>query len=172
MEQERRLAEAATVRSQPHRRSFPNGGDTRAESPFGRFCLANNVVKELELSGDLYTKQVRSWRIAMGLNCPFGRSGEPFVLPDDMRDPTALGDKWGRALLAMRSASLDGARAVDLMCGWNEEIADYQHRFALIALEALARHYEAGGRRDNARFGAGVHVWRDAGNVFVVDEEA
>lgn len=171
MERARAMKETEHAKGQPHRRPFPAGGDTRAESPFGRFCLRNNLMKDLEEAGNRWRDHVRSWRLAVGLKCPFGidSTGEK---SEQGGDPAQLLKKWTTAFTAMSEASRSGAMAVGVMCRDNEETPEFLDTRAINALEALAKHYAEGDSRDSAKHGAGVRAWRGYDNVLIVDEPA
>ncbi len=171
MERARAMKETEHAKAQPHRRAFPSGGDTRAESPFGRFCLRNNLMRDLEDAGIRWRDQIRSWRIAAGLICPFGfgASGDDYQGAADIE---LLLNRWVAAFSAMEKATMAGAMAIGVMCRDNAEIPEYLDARAVKALEALARHYSERDRRDNAKHGAGVRSWRGHDNVFIVDEPA
>lgn len=63
-EKAQRMAETATVLSQPHRRGFAG---TEAESALGRFCLTLGTIgKDYQRAGEQYGALVRRWRSAWG----------------------------------------------------------------------------------------------------------
>lgn len=143
-ERENRMKETALVRRQPHRRDLPKPDDQRATEPWGLFCIGllddMEGGADMQRAGEEYARQWRSWRLAVGLPCPFGKSSDGIATGCDARDPDSLWRKIKLAQSAMRDASKAGALAVDEMCGENRPVPHALWGKAALALAALARH--------------------------------
>jgi len=139
-EAERRKLEGerAVVLAQPHRRGSM---DCRAESEFGRFCMARGLRLEISDAGDAYFRTVRKWS---------GAIHAPGLQDRQERGGSGSGDGPSRAQIegwrwrisdmdaAMSRASPEGAKFARRLILFRTPVPPRLDREVIAALAALA----------------------------------
>lgn len=168
------MKQTALVRSQPHRRGFPDPSDPRLSETdiFGRFCARNTIATELQTVGEKYRDLVSAWRRIMGLPCPFGYTadGNGFGLYQD-QDPRIAEQQINAYERAMKARSKAGALAMLAMCRENMPAPDSLAPRVIESLDGLLAWITGAEQMHRQKkLGAGVLAWRGASNVFVVED--